>query len=581
MYSFAGGGLPPHIRTMAIATFDNQTTSPDLPKELYDQMHEELQRGLGVRDAPRERADALVHGVIVSYDADVPVSFSANPQQAVTARRRLQVTIEVEIIDQSNGQRALPEQGAARRGGLRRARRSGRSRSRRSRSSFRRSSRECKAIGELAAAARARSDACSGSSSLAAIVYFGVNVGRVYWRFYQYQDDMRQEVRFARQRTNDQILAHLRASADSLGLPEEAAKISIRRTDKSIAIESDYYETRRSADVRARDSLPSARRRPALSVTPRSARQNHELGTRACVARDGARAGRLHERRVRSPASRSRRRPARCAPAMATRSSSASTATNRFDDSRVPSGPFAARRSAATCSRRSRWSTPSSSSTRTRRFELITALRPDVLVKGGDYTEASIVGASEVRELGRRRRRHSAHAGAFHHIHHRATPWPLKPFRRALDARDDEMRPVILERAVAPYAEGSCLVSFGATRVLCTASVEEGVPGWRRGRGEGWLTAEYAMLPRATQDAHVARTRRRLGGRTQEIQRLIGRSIRAMLDDFRLANTRSSSTATCSSRTAARARRRSPARASRRSTRSTGSSRQGGLRVRR
>ena len=74
------------------------------------------------------------------------------------------------------------------------------------------------------------------------------------------------------------------------------------------------------------------------------------------------------------------------------------------------------------------------------------------------------------------------------------------------------MRPVTLERRVAPYAEGSCLVSFGATRVLCTASVEEGVPGWRRGRGEGWLTAEYAMLPRATQDAHVARAHRRSAG---------------------------------------------------------------------
>lgn len=102
MYSFAGGGLPPNIRTMAIAPFDNQTTSPDVPKELYDQMHSELQKRLGVRDAPRERADALAHGTIVSYDADIPVSFSANPQQAVTARRRLQVTIEVEIIDQSN-----------------------------------------------------------------------------------------------------------------------------------------------------------------------------------------------------------------------------------------------------------------------------------------------------------------------------------------------------------------------------------------------------------------------------------------------------------------------------------------------
>jgi ribonuclease PH len=94
------------------------------------------------------------------------------------------------------------------------------------------------------------------------------------------------------------------------------------------------------------------------------------------------------------------------------------------------------------------------------------------------------------------------------------------------------MRPVTLERNVAPYAEGSCLVSFGATRVLCTASVEEGVPGWRRGRGEGWLTAEYAMLPRATK-TRTSRERSQIGGRTQEIQRLIGRSVRAMLDDFR------------------------------------------------
>lgn len=97
---------------------------------------------------------------------------------------------------------------------------------------------------------------------------------------------------------------------------------------------------------------------------------------------------------------------------------------------------------------------------------------------------------------------------------------------------NDELRPITLERSAAPYAEGSCLVTFGATRVLCTASVEEGVPGWRRGRGEGWLTAEYAMLPRATL-TRTSRERSQLGGRTQEIQRLIGRSARAMLDDFK------------------------------------------------
>jgi ribonuclease PH len=93
------------------------------------------------------------------------------------------------------------------------------------------------------------------------------------------------------------------------------------------------------------------------------------------------------------------------------------------------------------------------------------------------------------------------------------------------------MREVFLERGAAPNAEGSCLVSFGRTRVLCAVSVEDGVPSWRRGRGEGWLTAEYAMLPRAT-STRTSRERGQIGGRTQEIQRLIGRSLRAMLDDF-------------------------------------------------
>ena len=103
MYGFAGGGLPPHIRTMAIGTFDNQTASPDIPKELYDLMRRELQKRLGVRDAPTDRADAVVRGVIQSYDADVPVSFSATTAQATSARRRLQITVEIEITDQANG----------------------------------------------------------------------------------------------------------------------------------------------------------------------------------------------------------------------------------------------------------------------------------------------------------------------------------------------------------------------------------------------------------------------------------------------------------------------------------------------
>jgi ribonuclease PH len=94
------------------------------------------------------------------------------------------------------------------------------------------------------------------------------------------------------------------------------------------------------------------------------------------------------------------------------------------------------------------------------------------------------------------------------------------------------MRPVVLERGVVRQAEGSCLCGFGNTRVLCAVSVEEGVPGWRKGSGEGWITSEYAMLPRATR-TRTPRERSQVGGRTQEIQRLIGRSVRAMLDDFR------------------------------------------------
>jgi ribonuclease PH len=94
-----------------------------------------------------------------------------------------------------------------------------------------------------------------------------------------------------------------------------------------------------------------------------------------------------------------------------------------------------------------------------------------------------------------------------------------------------QLRPVSFERGTAPHAEGSCLVRFGTTTVLCTASVEDGVPSWRKGKGLGWLTAEYAMLPRATH-TRSPRERGTVGGRTQEIQRLIGRSVRAMIPDM-------------------------------------------------
>ncbi|MCC6928687.1 MAG: ribonuclease PH [Gemmatimonadaceae bacterium] len=99
------------------------------------------------------------------------------------------------------------------------------------------------------------------------------------------------------------------------------------------------------------------------------------------------------------------------------------------------------------------------------------------------------------------------------------------------DRASGALRPVTLERGAVRNAEGSCLVSFGNTKVLCAVTVEDSVPGWRKGSAQGWMTAEYSMLPRAT-NTRTSRERSQLGGRTQEIQRLIGRSLRAMIDDF-------------------------------------------------
>ncbi|MDA8370450.1 MAG: ribonuclease PH [Nocardiopsaceae bacterium] len=95
----------------------------------------------------------------------------------------------------------------------------------------------------------------------------------------------------------------------------------------------------------------------------------------------------------------------------------------------------------------------------------------------------------------------------------------------------NQLRPVTISRNWLRHAEGSALIEFGDTRVLCAATVEDGVPRWRRGTGEGWVTAEYAMLPRST-DTRGAResVKGKIGGRTHEISRLIGRSLRAVID---------------------------------------------------
>src|SRR5713226_3343917 len=103
----------------------------------------------------------------------------------------------------------------------------------------------------------------------------------------------------------------------------------------------------------------------------------------------------------------------------------------------------------------------------------------------------------------------------------------MRPSKRG----PDELRPVAIDRHYTRHAEGSVLIAFGDTRVICTASLEDGVPGFLKGRGRGWVTAEYGMLPRSTHtrtDREAARGKQ--SGRTQEIQRLIGRSLRAVVD---------------------------------------------------
>lgn len=97
--------------------------------------------------------------------------------------------------------------------------------------------------------------------------------------------------------------------------------------------------------------------------------------------------------------------------------------------------------------------------------------------------------------------------------------------------KPDQLRPVSIVRDFLEYPEGSCLISFGRTKVICTASVIENVPNWLKGKGQGWITAEYSMLPRATQQRNIRESvSGRIGGRTHEIQRMIGRAMRTAVD---------------------------------------------------
>lgn len=102
-YRFAGGGLPSHVRTVAVLPFENETASPELPRELQDALRQGMQGRLGLRDASEERANAVVRGRITSYAFDEPAAFSADPVQATSARRRLRVQVNIEIVDQVTG----------------------------------------------------------------------------------------------------------------------------------------------------------------------------------------------------------------------------------------------------------------------------------------------------------------------------------------------------------------------------------------------------------------------------------------------------------------------------------------------
>lgn len=102
-YGFAGGGLPSHVRTVAVLPFDNETSTSELPLELQEALRSALRSRLGLREASEERANAIVRGKVARLELDVPVAFSANPNQATSARRRLRVQVDVEIVDQVTG----------------------------------------------------------------------------------------------------------------------------------------------------------------------------------------------------------------------------------------------------------------------------------------------------------------------------------------------------------------------------------------------------------------------------------------------------------------------------------------------
>ena len=115
-YGFAGGGLPSHIRTVAVLPFDNETPVPELQRELLEALRRQLQNRLNLREASEAKAHAVVRGAIVKYEIDVPIGYSSDPRQATSARRQLQLVVDVQIVDQSNGRTLWEKKGLTAKG---------------------------------------------------------------------------------------------------------------------------------------------------------------------------------------------------------------------------------------------------------------------------------------------------------------------------------------------------------------------------------------------------------------------------------------------------------------------------------
>lgn len=116
MYGFSGtrgGGLPSHVKTVAVIPFENLTTTPDIQRELTDALRSELQSRLGLRDAVEARANSIVRGTIQRYETDIPIGFSATNRQTTSARRQLRLVIDLEMVDQVNGKTLLQRKGLA------------------------------------------------------------------------------------------------------------------------------------------------------------------------------------------------------------------------------------------------------------------------------------------------------------------------------------------------------------------------------------------------------------------------------------------------------------------------------------